>query len=332
MVLGSGLLAVAGCGTRADEFTSTLPDRESTMVALPENGTASSGLHTGESRAALVGHPAEWYTQSYYAARDINGLGAFVIGLLEAITKYPPTTLTPNKAEWGPFNAPGEPNVWRLTITKESAALYSWSIDGRPVSENAFVSVASGKFEPKALPLGQGAFTLYFDRAHQLDPTNNGTGTITYAYDKSAQGVLVAVRAESTDAKTGQPIDVRYAFGQDDAGAGFMVFAAAVDPSTLPNGMAGSPQAFIIKTRWTKDGSGRADVVALNPANQQPGTYQLSQCWDTSYVSTYEQGQDVGVSPLYTGGNAQSCVFAQATFPSLADLPDPSNGVVNGAP
>jgi hypothetical protein len=150
IIIVGGFLALAACGTKADEFTSTLPDRESTMVALPENGTSASGLHTGTGRSALVGQPAEWYTQSYYAARDINGLGAYVIGLLEAITTYPPTTISENKAVWGPFNGQGEPNVWRLTILKSSSALYSWAIEGKPKSadDSAFVMVAGGKFEP----------------------------------------------------------------------------------------------------------------------------------------------------------------------------------------
>jgi hypothetical protein len=92
---------------------------------------------------------------------------------------------------------------------------------------------------------------------------------------------------------------------------------------------ATAPEGFIIKTRWTKAGTGRADIVAVNPSDQKPGTYEVSQCWDSSYVSTYEQGEILSQMQVFTSGDAQTCAFPQATFPSQADLPDPTNGTVN---
>jgi hypothetical protein len=271
----------------------------------------------GRSAEAIVGQPADLYTQSYYGARAINGFGAFVLGLLESITRFAPTSLGPSQAVWGPFGDPGEPNVWRLTIDRAADSHFDWRLEGKPRSatDAGYLTIAGGTFVPEQHPFGRGLFNVDFETLRSLNPTETGRGRIVYAYLRDSSGTRVAVHAVGVDAQ-GAPTDARYAFGIDPHGVGFILLDAASDAAM-------NAKDLLIHTRWLADGTGRADVVAADQASGH--VLRVSQCWNSAFVSTFEQGAVDGTVAA-TSGDATSCGTLSAEFAAPADLPDADQG------
>ncbi len=307
-------LFLVACQPPADEYRNALPDRETIEVDVPAQDSTASGL--GSKTSALVGEPADLYTNTYYTARDINVLGKFVVDLVETIASYPATTLDETSATWGPFSEEREPNEFKLTIRKDAdvATRYEWAIEGRHKSEKEFITLARGAFEPDEDPdFGRGWFVLDFEAIRSLDPSENEAGRVAYAFEKNAEGVSVRVHfAATTDA--GERLEAGYAYGEDKSGAGFILFSTPIDVHEGP-----ALEDVIIRTRWTPSGAGRADVIASG-GDIGDDVFEGSQCWGDDFVSSYEQFS-VNREVIANDGEAKTCVLDVAAPPRADELP-----------
>jgi hypothetical protein len=324
--LGSGAL-VSACQGPESEFREALPSRQDVMVDVPSaSGSSPQGLHAeskaGSLRQAIVGQPAEFYTDSYYVSRDLNALAGFLIEVLEAITKTKPSGLTETSAVWGPLSQPLEPNEYILNVDKKAAGPlhYVWKLEGKPKgqSDDHYLVLAGGAFEPGAkADRGRGWFAIEFDNIHQLNPTDKSHGRIEYALGRGDDGTLVFAHYKGP-ADDGTPTEAFYAYGIDTKTNGFMVFAFQGD---IDNGKDGkvAKEDVLIHTRWNSTGSGRADVFATK-GDLGTSTAIASQCWGKTFVSSYETISIDG-SVLETSGDASTCAFADTKVPKTSDLP-----------
>ena len=319
-------LAFAACAQPADEFRAALPTKADVTVEVPESTSQSSN---GIYRQAIVGEPAEFYTNTYYESRKINAFGKFVVDLVETVTSYPATTVTEDAATWGPFADELEPNEFQLHVQRieDPSTHYRWALEGRPKSATDWTGLAGGDFEPYADPdTGRGWFVVDFDAIHSLDPTEDGAGRIAYAFDKTTEDVSVRVLFQAIDPSTQAEVQTAYAFGQDDTGAGFVIFAFPTDihedDPTKP-----AAEDLLIRTQWSASGAGRADVVAKN-GDLGTQTVYGAQCWDTSFVSTFElftlDGTILGAS-----GDPETCQLEEAqpeALPEASAVENPFEG------
>jgi hypothetical protein len=323
-------LAFAAIGTACQgpehEFLAALPQRDAVIVDVPAaNGTQSQGLssaNTGTKRQAVVGQAAEFYTDSYYISRDLNALAAYIIDILEAVTKLKPSGINATSAVWGPFSNQLEPNEWILNIDKQNDGIFhfTWKIAGKPkgAPDSAYLAVAYGAFEPGAKEeQGKGWFTISFDNVHTLDPTQTGAGSISYAIGKDDKGVLVLAHYVGVSSDMMQA-EAGYAYGKAAEGYGFMVFAF---PADIDNGQDGMnvKEDVLLRTRWMVNGEGRADIVAVH-GTLGASVVQGSQCWGNTFVSSYEDFELDG-KVLATAGDSNTCVFAQQQLPQGTELP-----------
>lgn len=313
-------LALSACERREAELIAALPDRETMILKVEDDGQSGRGLSIGQAQQNLVGAPAEWYTNTYYAARDLNVLAGFVVTLLEEITKWPSTSFDQTSAVWGPFSDKNDPNEFKLEIKKlEDASLhYEWSIQGKHKSQgdDAYLALAAGAFEPGKEDQGRGWFVIDFDHIATLDPTQNGGGRIAYALQKNDEGTLVLAHFKGPD-KNGDTVEASYAYGENND-AGFIVFRLPVDIDEGQEGKTAT-EDVLIRTRFTTDG-GRADIFAVH-GDLGDKIVIGSQCWDKTFVSTFEQFK-LGADVLAADGDASTCNFAEAETPDPQALPD----------
>ncbi|MCK6548748.1 hypothetical protein L6R52_23085 [Myxococcota bacterium] len=314
------LALAAGCAPREAELTAALPDRDVVTIELPA-GQNLQGLSTTTSGAPLVGEPADMYTHTYYAARDLNGLGVGVVSLLEAITAYPATSMDETSAVWGPFSDSDEPNEHVLRIERvegDSSEHFVWAIASKhksaPIED--FVAIAAGAFEPAGGDDGRGWFAIDFDLIRTLNPQENGQGRIAYAYEKRGSEVGVLVHYEGLD-ETGAPSEASYGYGENGDGEKFVLFAFAADIDDGNEGRT-AKEDVVILSRW-QHGPGRADLVATG-GDLGASTAYGSQCWDATFVSTFEH-VTVDGTILAASGDPASCALPVAEPPSAEALP-----------
>jgi hypothetical protein len=319
------VLLFTACERPQDEFIAALPDRE-TMILDIEEGQSSQGLRPangdGTDRHNLVGAPAEWYTNTYYAARDLNVLAGFIVTVLEEVTKLPPSGLTDKSAVWGPLSDPKEPNEFILNIEKvaDSSTYYQWAIKGKHKSSgiDAYISLAAGAFEPSEVKdQGRGWFVIDFEAIRTLNPTEKGHGRIAYALQKNDEGTLVLAHYKGLD-DAGNNIQASYAYGEDNKNAGFIVFRLPADIDDGEDGKV-AVEDVLIRTRFSPDG-GRADIFATH-GDLGSNIVIGSQCWDSVFVSSFEQFK-LGEEVLASAGDSTSCAFAEAETPDVNALPD----------
>lgn len=315
-------IAISGCERPESELIAALPDRETMILDVEGNGQSGQGLSIGQARQNLVGSPAEWYTNTYYAARDLNVLAGFVVTLLEEITKWPSTSFDQTSAVWGPFSDKNDPNEFKLEIKKlEEASLhYEWSIQGKHKSQgdDGYLALAAGAFEPGKEDQGRGWFVIDFDHISALDPTEKGGGRIAYALQKNDDGTLVLAHFKGPD-QDGNTIEASYAYGEDHNDAGFIVFRLPIDIDEGKDGKV-AVEDVLIRTRFTT-GGGRSDIFAVK-GDLGEEIVIGSQCWDKTFVSTFEQFK-LGTAVIAADGDESSCNFVEAETPDPTKaLPD----------
>lgn len=312
-LLAPTAVALFACSPPADEYRAALPDRDTVEVHVPESAQTARGLSS--SRAALVGEPAEFYTSTYYHAKELNGLATSIIDLVEAITDYPATTVDETSAVWGPFSEEREPNEFKLTVEKDAdvATRFEWAIEGRPKSAEAFTALAHGAFEPDGDDRGRGWFVLDFDAIAALDPTEHDRGRVAYAFERTDENTSVRVHFVGRD-ETGASFEAGYAFGQSKDGDGFVLFAF---PEDVHEGAL--KEDVVIRTRWQPGGEGRADIRATG-GDLNAQTLLGSQCWDATFRSTHE-AYSIEREIVVLVGDPASCAFEAAEAPAMGELP-----------
>lgn len=327
-ILAATLLAAAAataCERPESEFISALPQRDAVILDVPaDSSSQGQELRAGiaSSKQSLVGAPAEWYSNTYYTARELNTFAGFVVTLLETITNYPATTVDPTRAVWGPFSDDKEPNEFTLTIEKVAAAdtHFTWAIRGKHKStgDDAYVSLAAGAFVPaEKEDQGRGWFVVDFDNIRTINPAENGRGRIAYAIHKNDEGTLVLAHFETVD-ENGNELKASYAYGEDNKDNGFIVFRLPIDIDDGKDGKV-AVEDVLIRTRFTQAG-GRADIFATN-GDLNTEIVVGSQCWDGRFTSTFEQFK-LGEEVLAADGVESTCAFGQAETPAQDALPE----------
>ncbi|MBX3207852.1 MAG: hypothetical protein KF764_22590 [Labilithrix sp.] len=309
----SALSAFAnGCAVPASEeaerFREALPLQQEVALRVPgaANATNATKPKSGGLRIA-TGTGAGATARYYQFTRDLTGAVDFgtavILGGIWAIVHSAPTTLEPKKAVWGPGAGNAlEPAVWRFTVNEVGDAEYDYVLEGQPKAGGAWLSVMKGHGYGKSHPEHkQGWFEVDNDAYKTLEPTRgNDEGKTKVTYDLKQLPATIAVELRPDAAKGWADVKVTH----DQAGSGSVEITSLGD---IDESKATALEDIHLLSRWTSEGSGRADISMSN--GDLPFTVDATECWSSSFARVYYK-DTVDFEP--NTGDASVCAFTQA--------------------
>ena len=314
-----------GTQVSAEYYRNAVPRGETVMVRVP-GANSGQGLTVETHTQALTmgqGQTADLYKLTRLASGIFNGGALLVLGLVKTVVSFPPTTLGPNMAVWGPWTDALSPITWKVTVTRKSDHLYTYTFEGRDkLAPNApFITVLSGDHTPALDPAGRpiegfgsGSFTLDNNARNMLPMPEKDVGQAHYTYERSTPAAMVIIDAQfiqvKDDEHPGQLVDLGYRYRATPGNGGTMEFL-----HSAPAAMMKAGATWRIKSRWLETGAGRSDVVGEGGDLPAGLKVNVSECWDVSFASRY---QIVPWDPASTWGNeATDCVFTSAEYSTL---------------
>ncbi|QRO00973.1 hypothetical protein JRI60_19020 [Archangium violaceum] len=319
-------LMLAGCGRmdREEEFRSVLPTKEMVEVKTPaDSGQAlrveEVGAQAGEGRRS------DLYQITRTTTAVVNGGTLAVLGLVDAVTKHNPTTVTEDTAVWGPHTEALARNTWKLTVKKTGDNTYGYTLSAKAktADDSAYVDVIVGThtaaLDAAGEPVkgfGQGEFTLDWDRQRTLPENDDNVGRMTVKYsrldDKSAATVDAAFRQVRDDQDASKRADADYRYSATPGQGGEFNFKLSND-WYKPAGTASQSEVLTIKSRWQQGGAGRSDVRLSG--GDLVGEATVNECWDSNFISHFMRASyDPRVG---YGTETTDCVFTPAAYSTL---------------
>jgi hypothetical protein len=304
------LLISAGCVQRIGDhpIKEILPTSDSVRVNVPESAASTH---------RSVGDIADYYLITRKISRDLNYGAAWVLILVHTIVEYPATSVSGNVYTWGPWSEALDPAEWRLTVSENLDGSYDWSFDGRSKLElgTEFLTVISGNAVPGATPHhGRGNFLLDFDAAELVDPIDNDNhGVVEIVYDLEREAgapatLDIAIATVETDEfGVDQPVSFDYSYADNADGSGDLQFQTHGDLDDEGSAV----EDALIRSRWTADGPGRADVQVKN-GDLGELVVTASECWDETFRRVYYADSEEW---LPTEGDVADCAFADQDLP-----------------
>lgn len=330
LILAVAALSLAACGAgKADQFRSGVPTTDAVKLNVPAKaGQALEVENLGTSRQALQGETSDFYKLTRGVTVGINGGTAFVLGLVKAITDHQPTNVSGNVATWGPHTDSLSPTTWKLTVTKVSDGEFSYIFEGKAKqdADTEYRKVLIGTHKPTldangdvVEKMGSGDFILDWNEAQKLPEHDNNVGKAHIFYERASATSNTTIKVQFTqvkDEETGKLIDAEYRYTKDTTDGGEFEFATNKDVDN------GNPQRALIerltiRSRWTSQGAGRADVKATGGDLASPAT--ASECWDTNFLSQYLAASWAPNDPAHNyGTEAAGCTaFPSASYSQL---------------
>jgi hypothetical protein len=304
-----------------DDYRNAIPRQETVEMQVPAQ--SGQALTVEAQSHELRGETAGMYLITRKVSAVVNGGGALVLGIVKAVVAHRPTTLTADTAVWGPWKGgPLDPLAYKVTVKRNGADKFDYVFEGRPKNQDsaAFVPFLTGSHTPVrdaaghvVEGFGTGSFTLDWDARATLPAPGDEVGKAHYDYTRPSATAGTTVKAEFRRVKDaerpGELVDVDYVYGNMPGAGGGMEFVHSV-----PAAMANAGNRWAVKSRWTAAGAGRSDVKATGAA-LPGGQATASECWNTSFASTY-----LSASWAPQGGwgdeNAD-CAFKPADYSTL---------------
>jgi len=264
----------------ADRFREPIPVKEEVALAVPNaTSTTTQGLRIATNGTS--GEVARWYKLTREFTGGVDGATALILGGVWAIVNTPPTSIENKKAVWGPGSGNAlEPAVWRFTVTEVGNAEYDYVLEGQPKSGGDWRTVLRGKGYGKSRPEHrQGTFTIDNDAYRTLEPTyGKDEGTAKFVYDLRGTPSSIDVELRPPAAKGWIDLRVKH----EAKGAGSIVVEGLGD---LDESKATKLEDVKVTSRWTLNGSGRADVSIKN--GDLPFPVDATECWSPSFARVY---------------------------------------------
>jgi hypothetical protein len=286
-----------GCGNYSNddlEFMNAVPERSDLSADLPAR---SPLLSTSEAELAKATHDV---------VKIFNGALVNVLGLVEAIRAYAPTTRTPNGRIWGPVPADKQPG-WqgRFRMDREADQSFSYAFELEPVGagEAAWIALLTGNFQPSpGIRRGVGSFTLNTEAlraaSFPFDADLVKTRTLTVQYSTKDFPITVVLDlAAFTDLTLTASNSVHYEYGVQSNGQGAMKFTMTGDLIKTTAAI----EVVAVTSAWLASGAGRADLTVQQ--GDGAGLMQ-TECWDDAFNASYN---DKPWSPLEDTGDPSAC-------------------------
>ena len=316
------LLAALACGgahSFKDQSRDALPSKDTVAMGAPTSSGAassSSGAPSGLTQDSTAGQHSPFFDLTVGVSATFNGGTALMLGIVEAITTYEPTSCTAESCTWGPWHGPFDYNDYKLVVSKAGDG-FDWDLSGRDIHAQAtaaFTSFISGHAIPGAQKHhGSGNFLIDFDAAATLPGPHDATGTLDVTkYTNVGPAQLEVTYLGAKDGQhAGQFDNILYSYANDTTGGGDLDFAVH---NTTSN------DNFSVHSRWKNSGTGRADVKGTGGGV----SVQLSECWGAApfQVVYFSSSITLNIPPFGgpVSGDVSACAYADAAF-SLKTAP-----------
>ncbi len=270
-----------------------------------------------------VAQPADQYSIAKGAIETINQQVGDVLGHLQAIAAYPPSTCSDEGCLWGPWSENGI--SFYMGISRPNAdGAHSFELKVKPFAApmNAWEMLVSGGYlEAEAENQGRGFFALDYDILSRYESDVDASGMFYADFIEEGEISAVAARFDEfqdySDASTGEPVEIRYFFRQSSEGGALDI--------RFPHNIDDDPEVELIEShvRWLSDGAGTGNAVI----SDADGQARVVECWDEQAAEVYEQVSLEGEPEI-----AEICAFTdwvEPSFPSMHDEQDSSSGGSN---
>jgi hypothetical protein len=277
-------LALSGCGTWSNEdlrFYEALPTRPELRVEVPASADAAAARVVGRLDATApaicgpLGVATTWQWAKPTSDR-INASVDWILGLVDVVRGYPPTTRLADGRIWGPFDDDKHPGVEiRIVILRSYPASagglpeHAYSFEARAKAVGGpFTPLLSGAFVGPSARQGLGSVRLDFDaiRAQGLaDPTTDPpTGLMSVQYDRAVEPRSVQLSLAQSPGFGLVQFDYSFLGWLDGRGRFAYAFAQGGDRVTFAAAFDGA-------------GAGRGEATFTSALG---ATGSFRQCWD----------------------------------------------------
>ena len=314
-----------------DEYRDALPDEASMTLTVP-------GMDK-KSKSKALDELATFYDATVDVARDVNGYILLLLGHIDEITSYPPTSESGATMSWGPWTDPYTPPTpveMLFEMTETATDTFDYFLKWRvKESSDPWTTVWEGHTvaSTSTARRGTGDFFIDYTSAQSLDPTIDVSGTISVTYDTITDGRQIDIEYtdfydEDWEGDNGpsEAIDAEYSYTNHTDNTGEFLFEWMDDLHRETEYDYPEMEHFWFYTRWESDGDGRTDVIVTEGDLDDVGTdywadpiteVEASECWASDFLRDYYNQTlyfQSGSTEDYPEGNAADCVF-DAEFP-----------------
>jgi hypothetical protein len=276
---------ISGCGNYSNEdleFMNALPERDALAASIPARSSAISPADE-----------AELAFQTHKVTREFNGLLAVLVGMVDTIRSYPPTTRTPDSRIWGPYPADRRQmkNLdWqtRLIISRSAvvASRFDYEIAAHKVgtADTEWPIFLRGWFQATKIPrrgMGHVELVTANVRAAGMDVSDLGMlDHLEIDYDTLDTPVWIKMTITNLPLPLQSAPMIVYEYLATEA-QGQMTFDVYGDVIPITPGV---DEHLSITSQWLGTGEGRADLTVVSGDGM--GAHQL-ECWDRSFRMTF---------------------------------------------
>jgi hypothetical protein len=267
---------LAACGNYSNEdleFMNAAPDSQQLTTDLPPRPLSTP-----------IAMEAELAADTHAVSNTFNTMIDGVLGLVDLIRTFQPTSRGDNSRTWGPVPSSDQPGWdWRFTVTRVDPQTFSYVLDFQDQSDpsGTWILFLSGMFQASAgARRGDGSLHAEtpvlrragfpFKATDTLDTMDVEYSTLKFPFTvdmqltafPNAPGDLMTVNAAT------------YSYGVQSNGQGAMSFS-------FTNSMN---QTLNVVSRWLATGTGIATATVMTGTGA--GLTQ-TECWDDAFRATY---------------------------------------------
>ncbi len=271
-VLAAGLALLLGCGNYSNEdldFQLALPEQSELEVKMPQ--------------ALSVGNAAEYYVSTRNVVIAVNSVAAALVGLVDNVRGYTPTSRNGNQRVWGPFPEDKHPD-WQMRVLmsrEDEGARFSYRFQLRLAGQAGadFVDLMTGWYAATG-GARRGTGQLVLDTTalrtlgYPVDDDFEDLALLTLDYSTAAYPFTI--RMTATKVVTAGGNQTTYDYAQNEDGSGTLTFVMPLEQAVLDS------NELSMTSRWLGSGAGRADA-SLTRGERAIGT----DCWGIDSVATY---------------------------------------------
>jgi hypothetical protein len=279
------------------------------QLALPEDGDLDAKLPQALTNAAA----SEYYKLTRNVVTTFNGGAAALVGLVDHVRGYSPTSRSGAERIWGPFTDDKHPG-WEIRVVMDRLAdpsapppafKISYSIQLRDTTQtgSSFFDFMTGTYDSSG-SARQGVGHMHLDVQAARDafyPVDDFGEMKQLDLDYNTLQYPITVNMVVQNVTTAKTLGATYGYSENADGSGQLKFDWTVD--VVPGVPGATDVSFI--SRWLGSGAGRADAY-LSTGKVAVGT----DCWGLDTVADYVWRWN-GQGGL---GTADLCVLGALVF------------------
>jgi hypothetical protein len=256
------------------------------QLALPEDGDLDAKLPQTLTNDAS----SEYYKTTRQVVTTFNGGATALVGLVDHVRGYSPTSRNGAERIWGPFADDNHPG-WEIRVVMDRLSdpnepppafkiSYSVQLRDTTLTGSSFFDFMTGDYDSSgSARQGVGHMHLDVQTARNAGyPVDDFGEMALLDLDYNTLKYPITVNMNITNVATAKTLGATYGYTENADGSGQLTFDWTVD--AVPGVPGATDVSFI--SRWLGSGAGRADAYLAN-GKVPVGT----DCWGLDTVADY---------------------------------------------